>query len=261
MDRLRTEVDKGVSRLKDADARSKKLLAMIKERDHELNILRERVDLTRRILAITKRCDEIQSAVTANNDKIKEKMNQLRTEADHAIARAEEAETKNKKYEQLLLEKDQEISSLQHRLGVLDSDLEKAEQNLATHKTASAEGEQSKQTSELLQRKVQLLEEELDTAEKNLKETVENISGDQELILPPVRLRQVDVKAEHFERQVQRAEQERDVWEKKFEVGFCFPTLHQYKLNSFREIIKESEAKYKKSQAELAELEASMQDL
>jgi hypothetical protein len=32
------------------------------------------------------------------------------------------------------------------------------------------------------------------------------------------RLRQVDVKAEHFERQVQRAEQERDGWEKKYEV-------------------------------------------
>lgn len=32
------------------------------------------------------------------------------------------------------------------------------------------------------------------------------------------RLRQVDVKAEHFERQVQRAEQERDAWEQKYEV-------------------------------------------
>ena len=32
------------------------------------------------------------------------------------------------------------------------------------------------------------------------------------------RLRQVDVKAEHFERQVQRLEQERDQWEKKYEV-------------------------------------------
>lgn len=32
------------------------------------------------------------------------------------------------------------------------------------------------------------------------------------------RLRQVDVKAEHFERQVQRAEQERDAMERKYEV-------------------------------------------
>lgn len=32
------------------------------------------------------------------------------------------------------------------------------------------------------------------------------------------RLRQVDVKAEHFERHTQRLEQERDEWEKKYEV-------------------------------------------
>jgi hypothetical protein len=36
------------------------------------------------------------------------------------------------------------------------------------------------------------------------------------------RLRQVDVKAEHFERQVQRVEQERDQWEKKYEVYVLF---------------------------------------
>lgn len=42
----------------------------------------------------------------------------------------------------------------------------------------------------------------MDKAEKDLKETTE-------------KLRQVDVKAEHFERQVQRLEQERDEWERK----------------------------------------------
>lgn len=31
------------------------------------------------------------------------------------------------------------------------------------------------------------------------------------------RLRQVDIKAEHFERQVSRVETERDNWEKKYE--------------------------------------------
>lgn len=55
---------------------------------------------------------------------------------------------------------------------------------------------------------MQLLEEELDKAEKDLKETTE-------------KLRQVDVKAEHFERAVQRAEQERDEWEKKYGVSAC----------------------------------------
>jgi hypothetical protein len=36
------------------------------------------------------------------------------------------------------------------------------------------------------------------------------------------RLRQVDVKAEHFERQVSRAEQERDEWEQKHSVSPSF---------------------------------------
>lgn len=41
------------------------------------------------------------------------------------------------------------------------------------------------------------------------------------------RLRQVDVKAEHFERQVTRVEQERDEWERKHGVrgGFFFMVL------------------------------------
>ena len=33
-----------------------------------------------------------------------------------------------------------------------------------------------------------------------------------------LRLRQVDIKADHFERQTQNLERERDLWEKKYEV-------------------------------------------
>lgn len=105
-------------------------------------------------------------------------MNGLRLEADNAVARAEEAEAKNKKYEQLLLEKDQEITSLNHRLSVLDSDNEKLESKLAESKSAQAEGEHSKMTNEGLLRKIQLLEEELDAAEKNVKDTVDKSSFD-----------------------------------------------------------------------------------
>ena len=73
----------------------------------------------------------------------------------------------------MLLEKDQEITSLTHKVSVLEGDLEKAESSLADLKGASVDGESSKATSENLQRKVQLLEEELDAAEKNVKDTVE----------------------------------------------------------------------------------------
>ncbi|PFH51943.1 hypothetical protein AMATHDRAFT_74632 [Amanita thiersii Skay4041] len=160
-------------------------------------------------------------------ERIKEKMNQLRVEADNAVTRAEEAEAKNKKYEQHLLEKEQEITSLQHRLGVLEGDLEKAENKLAESKAAADENQSSKMTNEGLTRKIQLLEEELDNAEKNAKETLE-------------KLRLVDVKAEHYERQVQRLEQERDAWEHKYE---------------------EAMAKYNKAQQDLDDLAKSLQDL
>ena len=102
-----------------------------------------------------------------------QRLQTLRQEADAAVERAEAAEAKNKKLEQLLLEKEQEISSLQHRLQVTEGDLEKAETKLNDLKASQAEGESSKSANEGLQRKIQLLEEELDTADKNLKEAVE----------------------------------------------------------------------------------------
>lgn len=81
-------------------------------------------------------------------------------------------------------------------------------------------------------------------------------------LLSSSRLRQVDVKAEHFERQVQRLEQERDAWEKKYEV--CLPwsplLLYMLLMLSFLHLQAERE-KLRKAQTELDELEASMQDL
>ena len=71
------------------------------------------------------------------------------------------------------MQKDQEISSLSHKLGLLEADLDKAEAKLKDAKSAKEEGEQSKTANEGLLRKIQLLEDELDVAEKNLKETGE----------------------------------------------------------------------------------------
>ncbi|KAJ7199114.1 actin filament-coating protein tropomyosin [Mycena haematopus] len=160
-------------------------------------------------------------------DRIREKMTQLRAEADAASARADEVEAKNKKLEQLLMEKEHELTSYNIKLEHLDAELAKAEHSIADSKADREAGETTKMTNEGLTRKIQLLEDELDAAEKNVKETVE-------------KLRQVDVKAEHFERQVQRVEQERDMWEKKYE---------------------DAQAKYRESQAELDALVASMADL
>ncbi|KAH9821734.1 actin lateral binding protein [Melampsora americana] len=137
-------------------------------------------------------------------DKIKEKLATLRAEADAAIERAEAAEAKNKKLELETMNKDQELISLQHKVSNLEADLEIAEKKITDAKTAREEEETNRSTNENLNRKIALLESELDNAEKNLRETTD-------------KLRQVDVKAEHFERQVQRIEAERDSWEKKWE--------------------------------------------
>lgn len=102
-----------------------------------------------------------------------QKMNQLRFEADNAVTRAEDAEAKNKKYDQLILEKDQEITSMTHKISVLEAELDKVDAKLAEAKASQEEGESLKSTNENLTRKIALLEEELDAAEKNVKETME----------------------------------------------------------------------------------------
>lgn len=100
-------------------------------------------------------------------------MTSLRLEADNAVTRAEAAEAKNKKLEQDILNRDQEIQSLTHRLTKAETELDKAEEKLKDAKTVHDEHETSRAANDGLVRKIQLLEEELDSAEKNLKETVE----------------------------------------------------------------------------------------
>ncbi|KAG9068005.1 hypothetical protein KI688_011596 [Linnemannia hyalina] len=137
-------------------------------------------------------------------DKFKEKLAALREEVNAADARALEAETKAKLLSDEQIQKDHEITSLKNKLNLVESDLEKAENRIAEAKLNLDEGETSKTVGETLARKVSLLESELDNAERNLRETTE-------------KLRQMDIKAEHFERKVQQLENERDTYERKVE--------------------------------------------
>lgn len=59
-----------------------------------------------------------------------QKLASLRAEADAAVARAEAAEAKNKKLEQELLEREQDIKSKDHRLGILEDKFEEASTQL-----------------------------------------------------------------------------------------------------------------------------------
>ncbi|GJJ79095.1 tropomyosin, fungi type [Entomortierella parvispora] len=137
-------------------------------------------------------------------DKFKEKLAALRVEVDNATARADKAESEVKVLQDEQIQKDHEITSLKNRLTRAEEDLEKAENRIAEAKLNLDEGETTKTVGEGLARKVSLLETELDAAERNLRDTTE-------------KLRQMDIKAEHFERKVVQLETDRDNYERKVE--------------------------------------------
>ncbi|ELU43657.1 tropomyosin-like domain-containing protein [Rhizoctonia solani AG-1 IA] len=125
-------------------------------------------------------------------------------ECDDNADRADKAEAKVKELEQQLLQREQEVKSLTHRLENAEREVEELDSKYATAKKAGEDGAQSQQSEGMLRSKIELLEGELDKSEASVKETME-------------KLRQVDIKAEHFERQVHKLEQERDQWEAKYE--------------------------------------------
>ncbi|KAJ7724399.1 hypothetical protein B0H16DRAFT_1895526 [Mycena metata] len=63
-------------------------------------------------------------------DRVRERLVQLRSEVDAATLRAETAEDKVKHLEQTLLEKDNDIKSLSHKLNTSEEALDKAEAGL-----------------------------------------------------------------------------------------------------------------------------------
>lgn len=137
-------------------------------------------------------------------EKIKEKMNQLRLEADDAHSVVEELKNKVKTLEHENMQKEQEITSLTHRNNLMESQLEKMEVDMKEAKEQVSKSAQHDTQNEALQRRVHLLEEENEKADKELREAHEQ-------------LRQTDVKAGHFERKVQALQSSNEEWEKKHE--------------------------------------------
>jgi tropomyosin len=155
-------------------------------------------------------------------------MNSLRIEADEATAKVQELQDKVKTLEAENLAKEQEVTSLQHKNGLLEAEVEKLESNNKEIKATAEESTQHGRQNETLQRRLQLLEEEAEEADKNLRETNDKYVGDISTTPHPIlmawktadnlfRLRQTDVKAGHFERKVKALENDRDAWEAKYE--------------------------------------------
>ncbi|KAJ7761825.1 actin filament-coating protein tropomyosin [Mycena metata] len=160
-------------------------------------------------------------------DRLREKLNQLRTEADTANMRADKAEAKVKTLDQTILDNGHAIKSLQVRLQQAESALEKMEHTVLDCKSAKEEAETGRATIDGLSRKITLLEGQLDRAEQTVKGMAEM-------------LRQMDVRSEQFERQVHVVERERDQWEGKF---------------------KDTQSKYQEARAELDDLVTAMEGL
>lgn len=100
-------------------------------------------------------------------------MEALRVEADESSAKVDELKSKVKTLEQENLQKEQEITSLQHKLSVAEGEVEKLETAHGDAKRAVDESAQAGTQNESLQRKVQLLEEEAEENDKTLRETNE----------------------------------------------------------------------------------------
>lgn len=98
-------------------------------------------------------------------------MNSLRIEADEATAKAEELQAKVKTLEHENLAKEQEITSLSHKNGLLEGEVDKLETQIKEIKGTAEESTQHSRQNETLQRRLQLLEEEAEEADKNLRET------------------------------------------------------------------------------------------
>jgi tropomyosin len=149
-------------------------------------------------------------------------MEALRVEADESSARAEELKAKVKQLESETTQKEQEITSLTHKNGVLESEVEKLEGQVKIHKDEAGAGAQAGTQAESLQRKIQVLEEEAEESDRTIRELNEKYAP-LSLFLQDIdvlthgRLRQTDVKSGHYERKVQALEQSRDQWETKYE--------------------------------------------
>ena len=100
-------------------------------------------------------------------------MSSLRLEADAASSKIEELESKVKTLEQENLAKEQEITSLNHRNQLLDTEVEKLEAGIKDAKLMADESQQHGTQNEALTRRLQLLEDEAEEADKNIRETNE----------------------------------------------------------------------------------------
>ncbi|OLY79722.1 Tropomyosin-2 [Smittium mucronatum] len=129
-------------------------------------------------------------------DKLKEKISNIRLEADAAAARADAAELALKQLNEQQNEREQEIISLQNRISLLEDELDRKEAKISEAKKMAEDVENSRDASDVLTRRINIVEEKLEAAESELQESKE-------------KLRNMDIKTESLERTIVQLENER----------------------------------------------------
>ncbi len=104
-------------------------------------------------------------------------MNALRVEADEAQTKADEYRAKVKALEQENLAKEQDNTSLSHKIRLLEDHNEKLEVSLKEAKIAVDQSSEQGTHNESLQRKLQLMEDEAEVADKDLREAHERYNS------------------------------------------------------------------------------------
>ncbi|KAF9929680.1 hypothetical protein FBU30_001310 [Linnemannia zychae] len=135
-------------------------------------------------------------------EKFKEKIALVRGELDAKLAKAEIAEMEVKRLTDENTARDHEIASLKNKIQFHEDKIAECETRMMDAKSGLDAGESAKVAGEGLSRKVALLEAELEATEKNLGEATE-------------KLRQMDMRADEFERKAQLLEGENSASESK----------------------------------------------
>jgi tropomyosin len=122
-------------------------------------------------------------------DKIKEKMNSLRIEADTNLSRAEQAEQQIAEIKKELDKKEQLVNQLNNKVVLLQGDLERAENRAQEHKLKKQEVEKDENVVASLRRKTEMLEGQVDQKEKERKDAVEKYLSNPECARSSLTLR------------------------------------------------------------------------
>ncbi|ORX93919.1 hypothetical protein K493DRAFT_338049 [Basidiobolus meristosporus CBS 931.73] len=154
-------------------------------------------------------------------ERLKERINTLRDEVHTATARAEEAEIQLKRLKEMQIDREQETTSFNKKIQLLEEQLEKAQQRLVESKASHEETKDHRNLNDTLEKRLKMMETTLEKTENELKETTEKI-------------RDIDLRTEQAERRVQQLGGEKSILEAKCALYFHYWQMDSNHLKSNR---------------------------